>query len=286
MTIIKFETIWENYPSYDPCRDKKTGKIPLGYENQCAIRVSYALEKSGVLFSSFHGGRCPNTPKNSGMVTSAQELANWLGPSRFSGCSKPETYIGKEAFDKIEDRTGIIFLANYWQRVTDKGSARTGDHIDLWLVYLMKKSLLMFFFAIVGIFMCLGVTLVTDKFGIAPRFPVFAGEDDFSLRINYFLVMVFPAFFIIGAWIGYIFNKSRRLASYMSGGVFVGTVVTFGTAYFLSPLISNISSREIANYAVLTFFLSWILFSGFGAWVCEYASREKANIDRLTSEKP
>ena len=94
--------------------------------------ISYALEKSGVLFSSFHGGRCPNTPKNGGMVTSAQELANWLGPSRFSGCSKPETYIGKDVFDKIENRTGIIFLANYWQRTTDKGSARTGDHIDLW----------------------------------------------------------------------------------------------------------------------------------------------------------
>lgn len=132
MTMIKFETIWENYPSYDPCRDKKTGKVPLGYENQCAIRVSYALEKSGVSFSSFHGGRCPSASKNGGMVTSAQELSNWLVPSRFSGCLKPEAYTGKDAFDKIKDRTGIIFLADYWQRTTDKESARTGDHIDLW----------------------------------------------------------------------------------------------------------------------------------------------------------
>lgn len=134
----------------------------------------------------------------------------------------------------------------------------------------------MFFFAILGIFMCLGIILVTDKFGITPRFPIFAGEDDFSIRINYFLFMVLPAFFMMGAWIGSTFSKNKRMASYMLGGVFVGTVVTFCTAYFFSPIIRNISSRELANYGVLVFFLSWILFSGLGAWVCEYAFREEA----------
>ncbi len=132
MTAIKFETIWDNYPHDTPCRNKNTGDVPPGYENQCAIRVGYALEKSGVSFASFRGNRCPGAPKNSGMVASAQQLANWLGPNRFSGCPKAERYTGKDAFDKIEDRTGIIFLADYWQRSTDKGLARTGDHIDLW----------------------------------------------------------------------------------------------------------------------------------------------------------
>jgi len=51
VTTIKFETIWKNYPGDSPCRDKKTGNIPPGYENQCAIRVGYALEKSGVWIS-------------------------------------------------------------------------------------------------------------------------------------------------------------------------------------------------------------------------------------------
>ena len=36
-------------------------------------------------------------------------------------------------FDKIKDRTGIIFLADYWQRPNELGTkARSGDHIDLW----------------------------------------------------------------------------------------------------------------------------------------------------------
>ena len=131
MANIKFQTMWDNYANGHPCQDSK-GQVPSGYDNQCAMRLGYALEKSGVSFSSFHGGRCPCANKKGGMVASAQALADWLGPHSFSGCPKPETYTGKTAFDKIEDRTGILFLSNYWQRSTDKGSTRTGDHIDLW----------------------------------------------------------------------------------------------------------------------------------------------------------
>jgi hypothetical protein len=132
MANIKFETVWGNYPKEPPCIDSKTKKPPVGFSDQCAIKVGYALEKSGVSFASFQGKRCPCGPKNGGMVAGAQELANWLGPKRFDGCSKPEAYTGKDVFSKIEGRTGIIFLANYWQRVGESGSSRTGDHIDLW----------------------------------------------------------------------------------------------------------------------------------------------------------
>ncbi|MDD1621295.1 MAG: type VI secretion system amidase effector protein Tae4 [Methylococcaceae bacterium] len=132
MADVKFETIWQNYPGADPCIDSKTGSPPIGFSNQCAIRLGYALEKSGISFASFQGKRRPCGPQNGGMVAGAQELANWLGPNRFSGCPKPETYTGKTAFEKIDGRTGIIFLANYWQRPGEKGATRTGDHIDLW----------------------------------------------------------------------------------------------------------------------------------------------------------
>jgi hypothetical protein len=130
---IKFDTIWNNFANDPPCVDKR-GAIPAGYENQCAIKVGLALEKSGVSFASFGGGRCPVGPSKGGMVAGAQQLADWLSvKSQFPGCpSKPEISTGKAAFDKIKGRTGIIFLANYWQRSTDKGNARTGDHIDLW----------------------------------------------------------------------------------------------------------------------------------------------------------
>ena len=132
MAAIKFETIWGNYPHSDPCIDPKTGKPPAGYSDQCAIRVGNALAKSGVSFVSFKGKRCPYADKNSGLVAGAQDLANWLGPTRFNGCSQAETYTGKTVFKGISGRTGIIFLANYWQRAGETGNTRTGDHIDLW----------------------------------------------------------------------------------------------------------------------------------------------------------
>jgi len=130
--LIRFETIWNNYPKADPCVDKKTGKPPAGYDNQCAIRVGYALEMSGVSFKSFNGARCPVSTRTSGLAASAQGLADWLKTRPFRGCPPVESYDGKAIFDKIEDRTGIIFLADYWQRPGESGKARSGDHIDLW----------------------------------------------------------------------------------------------------------------------------------------------------------
>ena len=134
MPNLKFETIWNNYPTSDPCVDTKTGKVPSGFSNQCAVRVGYALERSGVSFASFHGKRCPCGSSTGGMVAGAQELANWLGPKRFAGCPNAETYTGKDVFDKISGKSGIVFFANYWQRDEEKGKgdARSGDHIDLW----------------------------------------------------------------------------------------------------------------------------------------------------------
>ena len=132
MAGVTFDTIWKNYPDGHPCVDKKTAKVPAGYSDQCAMRVGYALERSGVSFASFHGKRCPCAPRTTGMVAGAQELANWLGPTRFSGCPRPEAFTGSIVFERIAGRTGIIFLANYWQRPGETGATRTGDHIDLW----------------------------------------------------------------------------------------------------------------------------------------------------------
>lgn len=137
---IAFQTIWDNYSGDSPCIDRKTGKPPPGYDNQCAMRLGYAMEKAGVSFASFRGGRCPCAPKNSGMVASAQGLANWLKTRPFRGCPDYEKYTGQTVFENIKGRSGIIFLANYWQRKTDQGLARTGDHIDLWKVDSMTAT--------------------------------------------------------------------------------------------------------------------------------------------------
>ena len=130
---ITFEKIWDAYDTGNPYVDKKTGAPPKGYENQCAIRVGLALEKAGVSFVNCPAKRVPGAPKSSGMVPSAQALANWLKTKPFAGCPEVQSYNGKSVFDEISGRSGIIFLANYWQRSAETDSERrSGDHIDLW----------------------------------------------------------------------------------------------------------------------------------------------------------
>lgn len=47
--------------------------------------------------------------------------------------SNPGALTGTTIFPAIEGRSGIIFLANYWQRDSERGTQRrSGDHIDLW----------------------------------------------------------------------------------------------------------------------------------------------------------
>jgi hypothetical protein len=56
----------------------------------------------------------------------AQELANWFASPHSHLPFKVQKFGGKEVFDAIKAKTGIIFFQNYW------GTGNQGDHIDLW----------------------------------------------------------------------------------------------------------------------------------------------------------
>ena len=62
----------------------------------------------------------------------AQELADWLKKQSIKGINKAIELEPDNFEEKIKDKKGIIFFKDYWQRSTDKGDIRTGDHIDLW----------------------------------------------------------------------------------------------------------------------------------------------------------
>jgi hypothetical protein len=96
---FKFDVLWSNYPSKDPCVNPQTKA--KAYDNQCAIRVGMALEKSGVNFANFKGPRCEFGPRGNGMVLRAQELANWLKTKPFSGCPEPLQFSRGKAFRRI-----------------------------------------------------------------------------------------------------------------------------------------------------------------------------------------
>lgn len=127
---IKFATLWANYPDSHPCVTAQ-GNDPPGYSNQCAIKVSYALEKSGASLDSFSGALCPNgSARSNRWAARAAELAAWLKKRPFCGCPYPKKVTGEDYEATIKGRTGIIYYKDYWLREGEK--LPTGDHIDLW----------------------------------------------------------------------------------------------------------------------------------------------------------
>ena len=130
---ITFKELWDNYPDEDDVihRNPDTGKDLLG--NYCAVKVSDALLDSGVSMKSFRGARCWNCPQKITHAIRATELANWLRKRPFPGCPKPLELTGKNFKEALDDKKGIIYFEDYWQRKGEEGTdRRTGDHIDLW----------------------------------------------------------------------------------------------------------------------------------------------------------
>lgn len=122
-----FATLLKNYPMpYSP------GPYSQDlYYNQCAIRLSIALIKSGVSLSSTKNYTNPGgqTFTAKGEVLGAYNLAKFLRGDDVLG--KPEIYNGmtQDVLSLINGRTGIIFFQGFIEDGTRTDQAR---HIDLW----------------------------------------------------------------------------------------------------------------------------------------------------------
>ena len=116
-----FSQLWGNHPTIKgdaPLLDPKV------YSNQCAINLYAALQRSGFNLSSFPSQLSWQKDKPKYAIR-AQELADWL--ARPGVLPSPvQKFAGKDIFDKIDGKRGIIFFRNYW------GVGYQGDHIDLW----------------------------------------------------------------------------------------------------------------------------------------------------------
>ena len=139
-TIVKdtitFETLLNNYPEQTIKHDKDHNGTD--FKDHCAIHLSEALLRSGVMLKGFPTKRkcwgCP-TPDEHGKgvhAIAATDLANYLLRKPFVGCPKAVNINPSNLYDDISDKKGIIYFENYWQRDGDSNDNRTGDHIDLW----------------------------------------------------------------------------------------------------------------------------------------------------------
>jgi len=120
MNILLFGQLWANHPKKDfPC-DEET------FPNQCAIRMSVALDKSGINTNTFDkmypNRRCyPGFKHSPRHILAAQELANWIkSETKLFG----NVEITKNANRKdFVGRKGIVFIKDGWGAT---------DHIDVW----------------------------------------------------------------------------------------------------------------------------------------------------------
>ncbi|MDO3620220.1 type VI secretion system amidase effector protein Tae4 [Ralstonia pseudosolanacearum] len=139
---VKFADLWANYVTGDPYRDPKTGKVPPGFGNQCAIRMSATLHQVGIEMKSFTQANVTLAPgEQFGRIlldgkyaaVRANQMGSWLSKQPFCGLPpKPENISGQEWESKVKGRTGIIMFDGYWARDGESASSASGGHIDLW----------------------------------------------------------------------------------------------------------------------------------------------------------
>lgn len=125
---MSFLKMWSGYPSSHPYVDPKTGEDPPGFDNQCAIKLSVALQATGVDLASFKGAQVQVAAGKAAIR--AEELAVWLKAQHFDGMHGAVDITGADWQDKIKDKHGIVAFKDYWTRPGEK--TPTGDHIDLW----------------------------------------------------------------------------------------------------------------------------------------------------------
>ncbi|ASL72821.1 type VI secretion system amidase effector protein Tae4 [Ralstonia pseudosolanacearum] len=139
---VKFADLWANYVTGDPYRDPKTGTVPPGFGNQCAIRMSATLHQVGIEMKSFTPANVTVKPGSQfgrilldGKYTAvrANQMGAWLSKQPFCGLpQKPENITGKDWESKVKGRTGIIMFDGYWTRDGESAASASGGHIDLW----------------------------------------------------------------------------------------------------------------------------------------------------------
>jgi hypothetical protein len=109
---IQFAELSSHYPTTQfPCGD--------GWENQCAIRMSIALEGAGLSLQEYADPKCSH-----GHARGAESLANHL----WKALGRPQIFANPSgAKASLLSKRGIIFFK-------DIAGFRngTGDHIDCW----------------------------------------------------------------------------------------------------------------------------------------------------------
>lgn len=129
----RFSTLWANYPhAKDWSRRRLYTEMGWeefvdkpGFRNTCAIRTSYALQKSGVSVSSSAGMRALKGAVKDKYIEIRQDRLSLQLKEKWGAA---EEFTGSEADGKIGDRNGVV---SFWEIPGYDVGGGLGGHIDV-----------------------------------------------------------------------------------------------------------------------------------------------------------
>lgn len=121
--------VYENFRGANrrPCKNPSI-------TNQCAVRMSLALYRSGFTFEDFpnqrriHQGRTACQLGDEPHLVGANELHSYLLQVWEPGLRGT----GSSIVSQIQGQLGILYFNNCFHRSSDPEGTNRGDHIDLW----------------------------------------------------------------------------------------------------------------------------------------------------------
>lgn len=119
--------------------------------------------------------------------------------------------------------------------------------------------------ALTAAIFCAATITAASALGVQPRYPAYAGEDDFSLRAAWFLLLELPGFAVLGGWLGCVAAGTIRRGILGAAGMIMGTVIAFLVQSTLRPTIESLPRSASANVAVVAFLVAWLVLAGGGA---------------------
>ena len=117
-----------------------------------------------------------------------------------------------------------------------------------------------------GLIACIAIVWSVQYFHLTPKFPAPGGEDDFAFRAGIFFFGMWPAFGLLGLWIGFSAQGNEKAAVAMWGGAIVTSVFVFAITIFLRRMLEDLTTDGAANRAVVLFFVAWYLAAVAGAY--------------------
>jgi hypothetical protein len=143
-SCLRFDDMWKAHPLNwsvpEPAPFKKDDGVTRLYEDQCAIKISIALQDGGLAMGTFKGATAKRPVRQLGRTVRgalrAEEVAKWLTLA----IGKPESSLGGSAvIERLKGKRGVVFFKDFWQRevpgtppTSEAFGNRSGDHIDLW----------------------------------------------------------------------------------------------------------------------------------------------------------